>query len=123
MDHPFFPILLVLLLGAVFAAVFLTLSSLIGPKKPNDSKLSVYECGLKPIGDARDRISIKFSLVALLFILFDIETVFLFPWAVVFKDFMNEGLGGFMLIEMGVFMLILGLGLLFVWRKKALEWK
>jgi NADH-quinone oxidoreductase subunit A len=123
MDHPFFPILIVLLFGATFAAIFLGLSSLIGPKKPNDSKLSVYECGLKPIGDARDRIDIKFSLVALLFILFDIEAIFLFPWALVFKDFIDQGNGLFMLIEMGVFILILGFGLIYIWRKKALEWR
>lgn len=123
MDHPFLPILLILLLGVIIAGVFLLLSAIIGPKKYSKSKLSVYECGLNPIGTARERMDVKFAMVAMLFILFDIEVVFLFPWAILYRDFIQEGMGLFMLIEMGIFVFILALGLLFVWRKRALEWK
>ncbi|MBI2339272.1 MAG: NADH-quinone oxidoreductase subunit A [Deltaproteobacteria bacterium] len=123
MDHPFLPILLVFIMAALFAGAFLGLSAILGPKKPNPSKLSVYECGLEPVGDARERFSVKFFLVAMLFILFDIEVVFLIPWAVLYKGFIAEGMGLFMLIEMGIFMAILAIGLLYVWRKGGLEWK
>lgn len=122
MNHPFFPVLIILLVGFAFAGLFLTLSWFIGPKKPTPSKLSPYECGLNPIGSARDRVDVKFSLVAMLFILFDIEGVFLFPWAVLYKKFLSEGFGAFMLIEMGIFLFILTLGLVYVWRKGALDW-
>lgn len=123
MDHPFLPIFLVFIMAALFAGVFLAISALIGPKKPSASKLSTYECGLEPVKTARERFSVKFFLVAILFILFDIEVVFLFPWAVLFKDFISEGMGLFMLAEMGIFVFVLVLGLLFVWRKGALDWK
>ncbi len=124
MDHPYLPVFFVFLLGAGFATVFLTLSALIGPKKKKDTeaKFMAYECGLNPIGTARERIDVKFSVIAMLFILFDIETVFFFPWAILYKEFISEGHGMFMLIEMGIFMVILGLGLLYVWRKGALDW-
>ncbi|MDO8519118.1 MAG: NADH-quinone oxidoreductase subunit A [Deltaproteobacteria bacterium] len=123
MDHPFFPILIVLGVGIAFSALFLTLSALIGPKKKSAAKMLPYECGIDPVGNAREPVNVKFSLVAMLFILFDIEAVFLFPWAVLYKKFIAEGAGLFMLIEMGIFIVILALGLLFVWRKGALEWK
>ena len=123
MTHPFLPILLVFIVAALFSGTFLGLSAVLGPKKPSSSKLSVYECGLEPVGDARERFSVKFFLVALLFILFDIEVVFLIPWAVLYRSFIAEGMGLFMLIEMGIFMAILAIGLLYVWRKGALEWK
>lgn len=123
MQHPFLPILIILLIGTLFAGVFLILSALIGPKKRTKSKLSPYECGVDPVGNARDRFDVKFSLVAMLFILFDIEAVFLFPWAILYRDFIGEGMGLFMFIEMAVFVVILGLGLLYVWRKGILDWK
>lgn len=126
MTHPFLPVLVALLFGSAFAAVFLLLSAIIGPKVKGShqkSKLSVYECGLPPIGTARERIDIKFSLVAMLFILFDIEAVFLFPWAVLYRDFIREGMGVFMLVEMGSFLAILAIGLVYIWKKGALDWK
>ncbi|MBI4411643.1 MAG: NADH-quinone oxidoreductase subunit A [Deltaproteobacteria bacterium] len=123
MEHPFLPILLVFVMAALFTGAFLGLSAILGPKKPNPSKLSVYECGLEPVGDARERFSVKFFLIAMLFILFDIEVVFLIPWAVTYKGFIAEGMGLFMLIEMGIFMVILAIGLLYVWRKGALDWR
>lgn len=125
MDHPYFPILIVFGLGIVFALVFLGLSALIGPAKRHHGahKLTPYECGLNPIGSARQKIDIKFSLVAMLFIVFDIETVFLYPWALLYRSFLREGFGLFMLVEMGVFIAILVVGLVYIWRKGALDWK
>ncbi|MBX7148578.1 NADH-quinone oxidoreductase subunit A [bacterium] len=125
MDHPYFPILIVLLVGIGFSALFLTLSAVIGPKKRKASaaKLSSYECGLNPIGSAREQLDIKFSNVAMLFILFDIETVFMFPWAILYKDSIKGGMGTFMFVEMAIFVVILVVGLAYIWRKGALEWK
>lgn len=122
MDHPFLPILVVLVVGCGFSALFLGLSALIGPKKGNPSKLSPYECGLKPIGGAREQLDVKFYLLAMLFILFDIEAVFLFPWAIVYRDYVAKGQGLFLFSEMGVFLVILAVGLIYVWRKGALDW-
>ena len=123
MDHPYLPILIVFAVGILFSALFLTLSALIGPKKKTPGKMAPYECGIDPVGNAREPVDIKFSLTAMLFILFDIEAVFLFPWAVLYRKFIAEGAGLFMLLEMALFVLILALGLLFIWRKGALEWK
>lgn len=123
MNHPFFPILIVFAVGIIFSALFLVLSALIGPKKSTPSKLSPYECGIEPIGTARERVDVKFSLVAMLFIIFDIEVVFLFPWAVLYRKFIAEGMGPFMFVEMGIFIGILALGLVFIIRKGALDWQ
>ncbi len=109
-------------MAGLFALTFLGLSAILGPKKYSASKYSTYECGLTPVGSARERISVKFFLVAILFILFDVEVVFLFPWALLYKQFIAEGMGLFMLVEMGLFMVILVLGLAFIWRKGVLEW-
>ena len=107
----------------LFAAVNLSLTHLLGPKKPTRVKLSVYESGVQPVGDARQRFSIRFDLIAMLFIIFDIEVVFLYPWAVVFKTFAeNESSGLFILIEMLVFIGILLLGYIYAWRKGGLTW-
>lgn len=119
----YLPLLGVLLLGFVFAGAFLLLSYSFGPKKPTASKLDVYECGVPSIGDARERFSVKFFLVAMIFLLFDVEVVFLFPWAVMLKEFKQAGIGTFAFGAMGVFLLILGLGLLYEWRRGALDWE
>ena len=113
----YLPILVLILLAAGFALVSIALSSAIGPSRPNPTKLSPYECGVMPVGTARERFPTKFYLVAMLFIIFDIETVFLYPWAVVFRRLGLFGLG-----EMGLFIGILLLGLVYVWRKRGLEW-
>lgn len=110
-------------MAGLFAGAFLGLSSILGPKKPSRSKGSTYECGIEPLGEARNRFSVKFFLVAILFILFDVEVVFLFPWAILYRDFIAEGMGLVMLIEMALFLFILVLGLAYVWRKGALDWK
>ena len=116
----YLPIVILLAVVAGFAVVTLILTHLCGPRKPNPVKLSPYESGVPPVGDARLRFSIKFYLVAMLFIIFDIEVVFLSPWAVVFTDLLAQG--SFIFVEMVVFLGILALGLLYVWRKGGLEW-
>jgi NADH-quinone oxidoreductase subunit A len=111
------PILVLVILAALFALGSLFVSFLLGPRRPDLEKLSPYECGVEPVGTARQRIAVKFYLVAMLFIIFDMETVFLYPWAVVFKELRLFGL-----IEMGVFLLILLVGYFYVWKKGGLEW-
>jgi NADH-quinone oxidoreductase subunit A len=100
-------------------ALVLWLSGRFGPKRPNAAKSSVYECGIVPEVDARRRFSVKFYLVAILFVLFDIEVAFLIPWAVVFRDL--AGLA--VLWEMALFLGVLVVGLVYVIRKGALEWE
>lgn len=114
----YLPILLLVLFAILFGIGSLLLSSLLGPKKLSPLKLSPYECGCEPVGSARERFSIKFYLIAMLFILFDIEAVFLYPWSILFKR-----LGTFGLIEMGVFIAILLVGYIYIWKKGALEWE
>ena len=113
----YLPILILVLLAAGFALATLLLSSVLGPRRPSLDKLSPYECGIDPDGSARDRFSVKFYLVAMLFIVFDIEIVFLYPWAVILNS-----LGLFGLVEMIFFLGILLIGLLYVWKKGGLEW-
>lgn len=118
MLETYLPILVLILIALAFAMGSVIFSRLIGQKKPTEVKLAPYECGMPPVGSARDRISIKFYIIAMLFIIFDIEAVFLYPWAVVFKR-----LGVFGLAEMGVFIAILLVGFAYVWKKGALEWE
>lgn len=117
----YLPIVFLVIFAVLFAAVNLSLTHLLGPKKPNRVKLSVYESGVQPVGDARQRFSIRFDLIAMLFIIFDIEVVFLYPWAVVFKK-MSETDGTFILVEMLVFIGILLLGYIYAWKKGGLTW-
>jgi len=114
----YLPILLLVIVAILFGMVALVFSSLIGPKKPSALKLSPYESGCEPVGTARERFSIKFYLIAMLFILFDIEAVFMYPWAILYKKLGVFGLG-----EMGVFIVILFVGYIYVWKKGALEWE
>ncbi|TMQ66797.1 MAG: NADH-quinone oxidoreductase subunit A [Candidatus Eisenbacteria bacterium] len=100
-----------------FAVATLAASHFLGRRVNDPAKLLPYECGVTPVGTARERFHTRFYLVAMLFIVFDIETVFIYPWAVVFKQ-----LAMFGLIEMGVFIAILLAGLVYVWGKGALEW-
>ena len=114
----YLPILMFIVVGIGFAAVTLGASMLIVPRKQSARKLAPYECGLEPVGSARQRVEIKFYLVAVLFILFDIEAVFLYPWAVPFRQ-----LGLYGLIEMALFILILFVGYVYLLKKRALEWE
>jgi NADH-quinone oxidoreductase subunit A len=111
------PVLLFLLVAIAFAGGTIGLSSIIVPRRRNSIKNSAYECGVEPVGDARERFSVKFYLVAVLFILFDIEAVFLYPWAVAFRQ-----LGLYGLIEMALFIVILFVGYVYLLKKRALEW-
>ncbi len=110
-------VLIFLIIGVLFVAVGLLTAWLLRPHRPYPSKLSTYECGEPPIGDTRVRFNIRFYVVALIFLIFDVEVVFLFPWATVYK-----GLGWFAFIEMAVFMVILLVGYAYVWRKGDLDW-
>ena len=117
----YLPIVFLGLFAVLFAGINLSLTHLLGPKKPTKAKLSVYESGVQPVGDARQRFTIRFDLIAMLFIIFDIEVVFLYPWAVVFKKF-SETNGMFILVEMLVFIGILLLGYIYAWKKGGLTW-
>ena len=112
------PVAFLLLLGALLGAALLGLSALLNPSRARGAKGAAYECGIIPVTDARNRFDVKFYLVAVLFILFDIEIVFLYPWAALYR---RLGAAGF--VEMLVFLGILLVGLAYVWRKGALEWE
>ncbi|WP_305046502.1 NADH-quinone oxidoreductase subunit A [Geoalkalibacter sp.] len=114
----YLPILVLIGIAVAFAIGSVVFSGLIGMKKPSAVKLSPYECGLSPVGSARERVSVKFYLVAVAFIVFDIEVVFLYPWAVVFKQ-----LGWYGAAVMGVFLFVLIIGFIYDWKKGALEWE
>jgi len=113
----FIPILMMLIVGIGFAVFTLIASHFLGKRVYSKAKAAAYECGITPTGTARERFHTRFYLVAMLFIVFDIETVFLYPWAIVFKQ-----LGMFGLLEMAVFLAILLVGFVYVWGKGALEW-
>jgi NADH-quinone oxidoreductase subunit A len=110
-------IFLMIALGAGFAVSSVLLSSVLGPRKPTPEKLAPYECGMPAVGDARERQSVKFYLVAMIFLLFDIEVAFLYPWAMALRDL---GWNGF--AQVVLFMLLLLAGYVYVWRKGALDW-
>lgn len=113
----YLPILILVVLAAAFAVGSIVASAILGPRRPDPEKLSPYECGIEPVGTARERFSVKFFLVAMLFIIFDMEIVFLYPWAVVFQQLRLFGL-----VAMGTFLLVLLVGYFYVWRKGGLEW-
>lgn len=106
-----------LLVGAAVPIIGIWVGSLLRPHRPYAEKLSVYECGSTPIGDARLKFNIRFYIFALVFVVFDLEAIYLYPWAVVFKD-----LGLFAFVEMIVFLAILAVGLIYAWQKKVLRW-
>jgi NADH-quinone oxidoreductase subunit A len=110
-------VLIFMIVGALFVAIGLLTAWLLRPHRPYPSKLSTYECGESPIGDTRVRFNIRFYVVALIFLIFDVEVVFLFPWATVYKN-----LGWFAFVEMLVFLAILLVGYAYVWRKGDLDW-
>lgn len=113
-----FPLLVLLVVGLIVGVAFLFLSSVLGPSRPGAVKNQPYECGIDPVGDARLRFSVKFYIIAMLFILFDIEAIFLYPWAVMFKQLRMFGL-----LEMLVFLGLLVVGYIYLWRRGALEWE
>ena len=111
------PILIFIVIALSLPIVGLTVGWLVRPSKPNAAKLMPYECGVDPESDSRDRFSVRFYIIAILFVVFDVETIFLFPWAIIYKQ-----LPTFLFIEMVVFLGILIVGYFYVWKKGALEW-
>lgn len=114
---PYIPILILLVLSLALAVIAVTLGTIFGPRRSNIHKSVPYESGMAPIGPGTRRMPVRFYLVAVLFILFDVEVVFFLPWAVVFRS-----LGLFGLVEMVIFIIILLVGYVYAWKKGALEW-
>jgi NADH-quinone oxidoreductase subunit A len=117
MTHPYLALLIIFALAGLVVLALLFVAQNVGPKTPNPVKAEPFESGNPPRGDARTRFSVSFYLVAMLFLIFDLEVVFLYPWAVVFRD-----LGLLGLISMGIFLAILVIGFIYEWKKGALEW-
>ncbi|MDP3181672.1 MAG: NADH-quinone oxidoreductase subunit A [Desulfobaccales bacterium] len=114
----YLPVLIYMLIAVGLVGVIVLLSELLGKKRHTPAKDMPYECGMDPIGDARHRYTVRFYVIAMFFVVFDIEAIFLYPWAVIFKS-----LGWFGFVEMLVFIGILVVGLVYVWGKGALEWE
>lgn len=123
MTHSFVPILLMLLVAIAFAGTFLGLNWIIGRHQRNPSKLAPYESGVPLLDRNRKRMNVRFYQIAMLFILFDIEAAFLYPWAVIYRDFAHGQGGTFLFNEMLIFIVLLGVGYAYVWKKKAFDWK
>ena len=117
MPQNYIPAFLFIAIVGVLIPLTLILAKLVRPEKPEKAKLMPYECGIDPVDNARGRYTVRFYIVAILFVVFDVETIFLFPWAVQFKML---GLFGF--IEMMIFLGILVVGYIWIWKKGALEW-
>jgi len=120
---PFIPIAVIIILAVVFAFLIVGLGHLFGPRRKTERKLMPYESGMTPIGPGTRRVPVRFYLVAVLFILFDIEIIFIIPWAVILKQFVQADAGVFVLVEMVIFIAILLTGLFYAWKKGALEWE
>ena len=118
----YLPFLIHILLAGGIAVVIIALSWLIGQRKPTRAKLTAYESGMTPVGDARGRFSVQFYLVAMLFILFDVEAVFLYPWAVILRQLRAQDEGMFGLGEMFVYIGIVLVGFFYIWKKGVLNW-
>ena len=114
----YLPTLLFLIVATGIGIALILVGNLLGPKRPSAEKLSPYECGFAPFEDARMQFDVRYYLIAILFIVFDLEIAFVFPWALVFRE-----LGVFGLVEMGVFLALLVIGFVYVWKKGALEWE
>ena len=114
----YIPILMQFVLAVGFVVGTIFVSSKLGPKRSSESKDKNFECGIKSIGNARNPFSVKYFLVAILFVLFDIEVIFLYPWAINFKELGMEGM-----VKMIIFMMLLLVGFFYIIKKKALEWE
>src|SRR5918993_285884 len=122
--YDYLPILLIFIVAAGFAVGNIFISQFIGQRKRTRTKMMPYECGKDPVGSARERFSVKFYLIAMIFILFDIEVIFLIPWAVVFRTLSSPqyGLANLIFFEMIIFIALLAAGLVYVIKKGALDW-
>ena len=114
----YLPTLLFLIVALGIGIALIIVGNVLGPKRPSSEKLSPYECGFNAFEDARMQFDVRYYLIAILFIVFDLEIAFVFPWALVFRE-----LGVFGLVEMGVFLALLVIGFVYVWKKGALEWE
>ena len=125
MTNSYIPILIMLIIAAGMGAVFLSLNWFLGRHQRNPAKLAPYESGVPLLDVNRKRVNVRFYQIAMLFILFDIEAAFLYPWAVIYRDATNSpnGLNWFVFGEMLVFILLLGVGYVYSWKKKAFDWK
>ena len=122
MDNNYLALILMVLTGVGFGLVSLKAHEILGPKRPTREKGTTYESGMEPVKSAHERFSVKFYLVAMLFILFDIEVVFMYPWAVTFTDFFANGNGGLALFAMLLFIVTLLFGYVYILKKGALKW-
>ncbi len=116
--NQYLPVLIMFLVAGAVVALMVNAGRIFGPRNPTEAKLAAFECGNESSGSAWGRFSVRFYLTAILFIIFDVEVVFMYPWALVFRD-----LGWFGISTMGIFISILALGLVYEWRKGALEWE
>jgi NADH-quinone oxidoreductase subunit A len=121
MIENYIPVFIVLAIGVVFAAATVMSSVIFGPQRPNREKLSTYESGMKPVGTTHERISVKYYLVAMLFIIFDLEVIFIYPWAIQFKKLFGE-FGISVFYSMLIFLIVLELGYLYVYKKGGFKW-
>jgi len=120
----YFPVLVFILVGLAFGCVPILLGWLIAPNRPNSEKLAAFECGFEAFEDARMKFDVRFYLIAILFILFDLEIAFLFPWAVIFKDIVaSDSMRLFGFFEMMIFVGVLAIGYVYAWVKGALDWE
>lgn len=118
MPETYLPVLIFMLIGGALGVLVPLLGWILGPKRPNSAKSSPYECGFETFGDARTPFDVRYYLVAILFIIFDLETAFLVPWSVIFRQ-----IGWFGMIAMGIFLGLLVVGFIYEWKKGALEWE
>lgn len=121
MIEQYIPLLLVLAVALIFGTVLVWSSTLIGPQRPNREKSSTYESGMKPVGTTNQRISIKYYLVAMFFIIFDLEVIFIYPWAVQFRKLYGE-YGISIFVSMLIFLIVLELGYLYAYKKGGFKW-
>ncbi len=119
----FIPVAVIIILAVVLGFLVVGLGHLFGPRHPTERKGMPYESGMKPYGPGTRRVPVKFYLVAVLFILFDIEIIFFLPWAVVLRQFVKDSLGVFALVEMSIFIVILLVGYVYAWKKGAFQWE
>ena len=117
----YFAIFLFIAIALMFPVLALVFGRLVRPQNPDKIKLSPYECGIDPIGDARERYPVRYYVIALLFLVFDVETIFIFPWAAIYSD-NPSSVVLFLFLEMLVFFVILIIGYVYVWKKGALKW-
>src|SRR6266446_2553758 len=113
----YLPLLIHFIFALAFASAMVILSTLIGQHRPSRAKMQPYECGITPTGDARERFSVKFFMVGILFILFDVEAIFLYPWAVIYRELKMFGF-----VEMMVYIAVVVGGFLYMWKKGVLDW-